>query len=75
MWERYLPDTVLAWGEPYPSPLWEGRDGPSTSGRAYVCESYTCKLPVTEPAELAALLDKRPRVTAGKAWPAPTIHL
>jgi uncharacterized protein len=58
VWERYLPDTVLAWAEPYPSPLWEGRDGPSTSGRAYVCEGYTCKLPVTEPAELAALLDK-----------------
>jgi len=60
VWERYLPDTVLAWAEPYPSPLWEGRDGPSTSGRAYVCESYTCKLPLTEPAELAALLDKGP---------------
>ncbi len=60
VWERYLPDTVLAWAEPYPSLLWEGRDGPSTSGRAYVCESYTCKLPLTEPAELAALLDKGP---------------
>jgi uncharacterized protein len=60
VWERYLPDTVLAWAEPYPSPLWEGRDGPSTSGRAYVCENYTCKLPLTEPAELAALLDKGP---------------
>jgi uncharacterized protein len=59
VWERYLPDTVLAWAEPYPSRLWEGRDGPGTSGRAYVCESYTCKLPVTEPAELAALLRTR----------------
>ena len=60
VWERYLPDTVLAWAEPYPSPLWEGRDGPTARGRAYVCESYTCKLPVSEPAELAALLDKGP---------------
>ncbi|HMK96730.1 MAG TPA: thioredoxin domain-containing protein, partial [Acidimicrobiales bacterium] len=25
VWARYLPTTVLAWGEPYPSPLWEGR--------------------------------------------------
>ena len=60
VWERYLPDTVLAWAEPYQSPLWEGRDGPATVGRAFVCEGYTCKLPLTEPAELAALLDKRP---------------
>jgi uncharacterized protein YyaL (SSP411 family) len=60
VWERYLPDTVLAWAEPYPSPLWEGRDGPTTRGRAYLCENYTCKLPVSEPAELAALLDKAP---------------
>jgi uncharacterized protein YyaL (SSP411 family) len=58
VWDRYLPDTVLAWAEPYPSPLWEGRDGPTTRGRAYLCESYTCKLPVSDPAELAALLDK-----------------
>jgi uncharacterized protein YyaL (SSP411 family) len=60
VWQRYLPDTVLAWAEPYPSPLWEGRDGPTTVGRAYLCQDYTCKLPVSEPAELAALLDKGP---------------
>jgi uncharacterized protein YyaL (SSP411 family) len=60
VWERYLPDTVLAWAEPYPSPLWEGRDAPTTVGRAYLCQNYTCKLPVSEPAELAALLDKGP---------------
>ncbi len=59
VWERFLPDTVLAWDEPYPSPVWEGRTGPDASGRAFVCESYTCQLPVTEPAELAALLDYR----------------
>jgi uncharacterized protein len=59
IWERFLPDTVLAWGEPFPSPLWEGRDGPDAAGRAFVCEGYTCKLPVTDAAELAALLDQR----------------
>jgi uncharacterized protein YyaL (SSP411 family) len=60
VWERYLPDTVLTWAEPYPSPLWEGRHGPSTSGRAYVCQNFTCKLPVSEPGELEALLDEVP---------------
>ena len=63
--ERFLPDTVLAWGEPFPSPLWEGRDGPDAAGRAFVCEAYTCQLPVTTPAELGALLDQRPRLAAG----------
>jgi uncharacterized protein YyaL (SSP411 family) len=60
VWERYLPDTVLAWAEPYPSPLWEGRDGPDVFGQAFVCESYACKLPVSEPGELATLLDEGP---------------
>jgi uncharacterized protein len=39
---RFLPRAVLAWGEPYPSPLWEDR----TDGRAYVCEGFTCQAPV-----------------------------
>jgi uncharacterized protein len=38
---RFLPNAVLAWGEPYPSPLWEGRD----DDRAYVCRNYACQLP------------------------------
>ena len=38
---RLLPNAVLAWGERYDSPLWEGRD----DGRAYVCQGYTCQLP------------------------------
>jgi uncharacterized protein YyaL (SSP411 family) len=49
---RYLPNVVLAWGEPYESPLWEGRDQPA----AYVCHDYVCELPVTDPDALAALL-------------------
>jgi uncharacterized protein YyaL (SSP411 family) len=40
---RYLPNVVLAWGEPYESPLWDGRDVPA----AYVCRDYTCSLPAT----------------------------
>ena len=30
---RYLPAAVLAWGEPYPSPLWEGRDRGRRAGQ------------------------------------------
>jgi uncharacterized protein YyaL (SSP411 family) len=48
----FLPRAVLAWGEPYPSPLWEGR----RDGHAYVCEGFTCRQPVTTVDELAAQL-------------------
>ncbi len=37
----WRPDTVLAWGEPYDSPLWEDRD----DGFGYVCRNYACELP------------------------------
>ncbi len=49
---RYLPSAVLAWGEPYPSPLWDGRDG----DRAFVCRHYACQLPAETVDELAAQL-------------------
>jgi uncharacterized protein YyaL (SSP411 family) len=48
----FRPNAVVAWGERYASPLWEGRD----DGRAYVCRSYACQLPATTPDELAAQL-------------------
>jgi uncharacterized protein YyaL (SSP411 family) len=32
---------VLAWGEPYDSPLWGDRE----EGYAYVCRDYACQLP------------------------------
>jgi len=57
VWQRYLPDMVLAWGEPYGSPLWEGRTSPPAAGRAFLCEGYTCSAPVSTPGALAALLD------------------
>ncbi len=50
--QRWLPDAVLAWGEPYPSPLWEGR----VEGQAYVCRDFACRLPTADPATLADLL-------------------
>nr|MDP9020097.1 thioredoxin domain-containing protein [Actinomycetota bacterium] len=49
---RFLPRSVLAWGEPYPSPLWEGR----IAGRAYVCERFSCKEPVDSVDALLAQL-------------------
>jgi uncharacterized protein len=49
---RFRPHLVLAGGDPDGVPLMEGRDEPG----AYVCENFTCQRPVTEPAELEALL-------------------
>ncbi|MGH9057057.1 MAG: thioredoxin domain-containing protein [Acidimicrobiales bacterium] len=53
---RYVPAAVLAWGEPYESPLWDGRTGPEAAGLAFVCRDYACLAPVREPDELAAQL-------------------
>ena len=49
---RYLPNAVLAWGEPYESPLFEYRD----DGLAYVCRNYACQRPASTVAELEAQL-------------------
>jgi uncharacterized protein YyaL (SSP411 family) len=48
----YRPDVVLAWGERYSSPIWDGRD----DGQAYVCRDFTCRVPVSDPDALAAQL-------------------
>jgi uncharacterized protein YyaL (SSP411 family) len=53
---RYLPGAVLAWGEPYPSPLWEDRD----PGFAYACRNFTCQAPVADPDSLVARLARPP---------------
>ncbi len=52
---RYLPRAVLAWGEPYPSPLWDGRD----DGMAYVCRDYACLAPTSRVEDLEAQLTTR----------------
>jgi uncharacterized protein YyaL (SSP411 family) len=50
--DRYLPNAVLAWGEPYASPLWaERRDG-----YAYVCRDFVCAAPVDNEDALAVQL-------------------
>ena len=38
----WRPNAVLAWGEPYDSPLWHDR----SPGLAYVCRNFTCHAPV-----------------------------
>ena len=50
---RYLPNAVLAWGERFESPLWDGR----SDGHAYVCRDYACGLPADDLDTLRAQLD------------------
>ncbi len=48
----WRPDAVLAWGEPYDSPLWDDR----TPGHAYVCKDQVCKAPATTTDEFVQAL-------------------
>ena len=50
---RYLPGAVLAWGEPYDSPLWADR----AEGFAYVCRDFACQSPTATAEELIAQLE------------------
>ncbi|MDX2378758.1 MAG: thioredoxin domain-containing protein [Acidimicrobiia bacterium] len=52
----WRPDTVLTWGEPYDSPLWDGR----ADGYAYICRNYTCELPHDTVESFTAALAGRP---------------
>ena len=51
---HWLPTAVLAWGEPYESPLWQSRP----DGFVYVCRNFACELPVSDIAALQDLLLK-----------------
>jgi uncharacterized protein YyaL (SSP411 family) len=53
----FRPHIVLAGGERDGVPLLDGRSPVDGRATAYVCEHFACRAPVTEPAELAALLD------------------
>jgi uncharacterized protein YyaL (SSP411 family) len=60
---RYLPNAVRAWGEPFPSPLWEGRSpGPDGRARAYVCRDFACQAPVQDVDALLAQLTPDRRI-------------
>jgi uncharacterized protein len=54
--DSFRPHLVLAGGEPDGVPLLEGRDPVEGRATAYVCQQFLCRAPVTEPAELEALL-------------------
>jgi uncharacterized protein YyaL (SSP411 family) len=42
--ETWRPNAVVAWGEPYESPLWESR----SDGFAYVCRDFACQQPTDD---------------------------
>ena len=52
VWSTWRPNAVLAWGEPYDSPLWRHR----SDGFAYVCSNFTCDLPASDVPSLAEQL-------------------
>ncbi len=60
---RYLPTAILALRRPQDEdvflPLLQGRTLVDGRPAAYVCENYTCQLPVTEPEALAQQLEAR----------------
>jgi uncharacterized protein YyaL (SSP411 family) len=57
--EAFLPNAVVAFADGSARiPVIEGRGPVKGKAAAYVCEDRVCKLPVTEPAELEALLKK-----------------
>jgi uncharacterized protein YyaL (SSP411 family) len=53
----FRPHVVLAGGKPDGVPLLDGRTPVEGRAAAYVCEHFACRRPVTEPDELAALLE------------------
>ncbi len=50
---RWLPDAVVAWGEPVANALWEAK----VPGAAYVCRQFVCRQPAGDPGTLAEQLD------------------
>jgi uncharacterized protein YyaL (SSP411 family) len=51
----HRPNTVLAWGERYDSPIWESRE----DGKAYVCRNFSCRQPVDDVGALLAQLGEK----------------
>ena len=51
----WRPSVVLAWGEPYGSPLWAERE----EGFAYVCQQFMCERPAADTTTLEQQLQRR----------------
>jgi len=70
VYDRYLPNKVVVHASDAQQesdiPLLKNRGRKDGKSTAYVCENYVCRLPVTEPSELAALLDEKQPATAAK---------
>jgi uncharacterized protein YyaL (SSP411 family) len=56
VWQRRDPYRVLAWGAGGSVPLLTGRAMLNGRPAAYVCEGFVCRMPVSDPGELAAQL-------------------
>jgi uncharacterized protein len=56
----FRPHLVLAGGASDGVPLLRDREPVDGRAAAYVCENFTCRMPVTEPAELEGLLEAVP---------------
>ena len=60
VFRKYRPNQIVAVGQPgvaSPIPLLEGRTQLNGRATAYVCQNFTCRLPVTEPEALAGQLE------------------
>jgi uncharacterized protein YyaL (SSP411 family) len=59
IFSTYLPNRAIAVGDPGETPLLQDRVRLNGRPTAYVCEHFSCKLPVTDPAALEAQLSER----------------
>jgi uncharacterized protein YyaL (SSP411 family) len=56
---RVLAHVESAAGVPELSPLTRARTARDGRAAAYVCENFACEAPITDPAALRSLLDRR----------------
>jgi uncharacterized protein len=58
VFQRYLPNAVIAVGSPNSTPLLEQRELRDGKPTAYVCRHFVCELPVTDTVDLGQQLDE-----------------